>query len=110
MARLQLMDSMYDIIVKMSDGNPGAISFIMELKVQYNNDAQWVQALLAFDMMELYGSQLYMLWNDSCDRDCTKVIKIVEAYKRGKITNTDIDERIKNVGYGQKFDDLLEVK
>ena len=58
--------------------------------------------------MELYESHLYMLWNDCCNRDIKKVIKILELYEREIITQQDIDERIKNVGYGRNFDDLIK--
>ena len=49
-----------------------------------------------------------MLWNDCCNRDIKKVIKILELYEREIITQQDIDERIKNVGYGRNFDDLIK--
>lgn len=48
-----------------------------------------------------------MLWNDCCDRNIEKVKKIIKFYRKGKITSKDIDERIKNVGYGKNFDDLI---
>ena len=49
-----------------------------------------------------------MLWNDCCNRDINKVIKILELYEREIITQKDIDDRIKNVGYGLNFDEFLE--
>ena len=49
-----------------------------------------------------------MLWNDCCNRDISKVIKILDYYEKGVIKQKDIDERIKEVGYGKSFDDLIE--
>lgn len=64
---------------------------------------------MTLDKMELYEDRLYMLWNDCCKRDISKVIKILDYYKKGIIKQKDIDERIKNVGYGKSFDDLIKV-
>ena len=41
-------------------------------------------------------------------KEAKKVIKILELYEREIITQQDIDERIKNVGYGRNFDDLIK--
>ena len=60
--------------------------------------------------MELYGSYLYMLWNDCCNRDIKDVLKVIDGFKKEKIAKQDVEERIKNVGYGKSFADLLEEK
>ena len=36
--------------------------------------------------------------------------KILDYYEKGIINQIDIDERIKNVGYGKSFDDLIQDK
>lgn len=107
MAKLQLFDSLHDVIFKMSEGNPGALSCIMGLKEQMK-ETDWVQALLALDMVECYGSHLYMIWNDSCDRDFDKFKQIITAIKKQQITKEIIEERVKNVGRAKSFDDILE--
>lgn len=108
MGRLRLEDSIQDTIFKYSGGNPGALTFLMKLiEVQEQN---FFVDFMTIDNMELYEDKLYMLWNDSCNRDMNKVKKIFEYYRLGKITKKDIEERIKNVGYGKSFDDLLNDK
>lgn len=110
MSKLNIEDSFHDIMIKMSEGNPGALNCIFKLKEKHNNDIKWIHSMLAFDTMELYGSYLYMFVNDCCDNDYSKVIQIIEAWQKGEIPIDEINNRIKLVGRGLPFDDLLEVK
>ena len=105
MARLNLNDSVMDAIINFSGGNPGALNTLMELQKARENS--FVIDLMTLDNMELYESKLYMLWNDCCNRDISKVIRILELYRINKITQKDIDARVKNVGYGKDFSDLI---
>lgn len=112
--KLELTDSLQDVITKLSEGNPGAINFLFEIiKHQGNNPIESFGEFLTIDSMHLYGSHLYMLWNDCCNRDVEKSLKIIKGYRLGNIKDNDIKdndikERIINVGYGMSFDDLLE--
>lgn len=109
MSKLELKDNLNDIIIKLSEGNPGAITVLFEImKCKDNDPIEYLGIFLTIDTMELYGSHLYMLWNDCCDRNIKQTLDVIEAYRKRKITNNDINERIKNVGYGKPFDDLLE--
>lgn len=107
MSRVRLNDSTQQAVFSLAGGNPGAIAFLFEL-IQANPEG-FVMDFITIDRMELYEDKLYMLWNDCCNRNIEKVLKIFEFYKIGKIKQQDIDNRIKNVGYGQSFDDLLEI-
>jgi len=50
--------------------------------------------------MELYGSRLYQLWNDCCDRDLGTVYKVLDQY-----SDSDILRHIDNgKGYADRFD------
>ena len=74
--RIQLHDSMMDIVTKMSEGNMGAITCLMEMikKDDWYAGVHGVLMILNFDSMGLYGSKLYMLWNDCCDRDLIQLV------------------------------------
>ena len=106
MGRLRLEDSVQETIVAYAGGNPGALTFLIELIKIKDND--FFVDFMTIDKMELYEDKLYMLWNDCCNRDMQKVISIFRLYRKGKIKQTDIEERIKNIGYGKSFDDFLE--
>ncbi len=109
MSKINLNDKFSDIIIKLSEGNPGAMTTLFEImKVKKNEEISCISTFLVIDTMELYGSHLYMLWNDCCNRDINETLNVINNYQLGKITNIDINERIKNVGYGKSFADLLE--
>lgn len=108
MSRLKMTDSTMDIVIKMSDGNPGAMSTVMELLQEVNKDIRNIGVILFLDSpLELYGSQLYQLWNDCCGRDIQKVIKIVNLCAKGEITKDEFLRHV-NQPYGIPFE-ILEV-
>ena len=82
MSKIKLTDSMLDIAIKMSEGNPGALTLIMEImKEGYEK----IQYILICDTLGLYGSRLYQLWNDCCQRDTNKVFKVLDKFQKGEI-------------------------
>lgn len=105
MSRLNINMTIAENIINFTDGNPGAIATICELQKAVGD--KFATFLITLDCMELYGSKIYMLWNDCCKRDISKVIEVLNCFEKGIIKQKDIDERIKNVGYGKSFDDLI---
>lgn len=77
--RIKLKDSTQDAIIKLSDGNPGALTAMMELMKQKNN----VFNILALDSFGIYGTDIYILWSDICDRDTEKMEAVIIATQRG---------------------------
>lgn len=109
MSRIKMTDSVEDVIIKLAEGNPGALTTLFEIMKEKELDiTKYLETFLVIDTMELYGSYLYMLWNDCCNRDIKKVLNVIEGYQNGKINKNDLNERIFSVGYGKSFDDLLE--
>ena len=107
-SRIDLNDNFAQTITKMCEGNPGALNVLISIMKKYENDFNKIfPVLCVIDTMHLYGSHLYMLWNDCCDRDLNKTLKVIDYYCQGKINDNDINERIKSVGRGKSFDDLL---
>ena len=111
MNKIKNIDNIQDIIIQLSEGNPGALTTCFEiLRETGSNIFEAIPLFLTLDSMELYGSHLYMLWNDCCDRNIKAVIDVINGFITGKITKDDINERIKKAGYGKSFSDLLEEK
>lgn len=65
-------------IMKYAKGNPGALTFLMELmKPEHMTTALVVMNKL--DQIEsLRGTNLYVLWSDLCTKDMIKVAKLCE--------------------------------
>lgn len=104
----RLQDDFNDILINMSEGNPGSLRVLFEiLKAKENDIITSLEAFSTLNDMKLYGAHLYMLWNDCCGNDINKTLLVIQKYREGKITDNDINERIRNVGYGLSFDDLI---
>lgn len=79
-----------EMIMNVSEGNPGAMSCLIYL---INKNAKNIEALKMFDDMGIYGSKIYMIWNDSCKRDIDKFEKTIQLIKEGIITKEIIEEK-----------------
>ena len=93
MSRLELTDTVTDILVKMSDGNPGAINVMMQMLQEAENiDPQailgGVGAVMSLDTHEIYGSNIWILYKDVCGGDLRKMIMLMRATQLGKFPQT----------------------
>lgn len=43
--------------------------------------------ILALDTLEIYGTNIYVLWNDICDRNTSKMIAVLRANQLGFISD-----------------------
>ena len=111
MSRITLTDTILDVVTKMSDGNPGAINTMMLiLKEAKNIDPQafmdGLSVLLSLDDMGIYGTEIYILSNDQCNRDIRKLLMLLRATQLGFISR----ERIKKIASSQTRENLLSEK
>jgi len=93
-----------DIINNMTGGNPGAVAFLVELHKNCGSTYKWIEltTTLCVDM-NLRGEQLYKIWNDCCQRDTKRAIKVIEAIQMRWITTKYAIECI-NQPYGIKIE------
>lgn len=84
----------------MSEGNPGAVQALVTL-LQGSPTA--IATLLFLDTLEIYGSSIYILWNDQCGRDTDKFIKLLTATQMGTF---DVD-RLKRLASCQMRSELI---
>ena len=99
--KLTPQDTTMDLMLKMSEGNPGALTACMDL---FKLGTPGVVALIDFDDIGLYGDKLYMLWNDCCGRSAEKVLMVDKARNFGKLSVKDIQDRASG-GYGKPYTD-----
>lgn len=94
-----------DLVFSYSQGNPGAMTVVTLILKAAAKDLAYMQCLDMFDKLKLKGSKLYMLWNDCCNRDIDKILKITFLLKLGELTEQDIHEHINyEGGRGREFD------
>ncbi len=93
--------SVYNIIDNMSEGNPGAIECIIGL-MENSKKWIWLEYMETLDKFEIYGSKIYMIWNDSCQKDMNMFIKTIKAFQQGMFTKEEIQENLSK-GYAEPF-------
>jgi len=97
MNKIELTDSLQDVAVKMSDGNPGALVAICEMlkdgaTIDPQGFAGGLSAVLSLDTLEIYGTDIYILFNDQCNRDVRKMLMLLRAYQLGFIQSSEIQQ------------------
>lgn len=88
MSRIELTDNMMDVVVKMAEGNPGASIAIMDIIQKHSEiDPQAAMgglgAVMILDTWEIYGSNIYILWSDTCGKDARKMLMLMRACQLG---------------------------
>lgn len=73
--RISLNDSMLDVMLKLAEGNPGAITVLTQIVKQDSTEGFFI--LLGLDDMNIRGSQIWVGYKDYCDCDLTKFIEAV---------------------------------
>lgn len=84
--RIEMSDTTFDIIKKMSDGNQGAMMVLMRM-LQSNVDPDSafgpLGAILSLDSFRIYGTDIFVLSNDICDGQMNKMIAVLRAVQLG---------------------------
>lgn len=101
MSRCQLTDSLMDCVVKISDGNPGAVTVLAKLYKEcptIDPDAAMggFIHILALDDMEIYGSNIWILYKDVCEENIVNFITLLRAKQLGIITKDKLVELSKD--------------
>ncbi|MFH6945136.1 hypothetical protein [Flavobacterium sp. FlaQc-50] len=85
--RIQSKDTMPDVLAKMSDGNFGAVDALMKLlasdHVDPDNYFGGLGVILTLDTWQIYGTDIYVLYSDICDKDIVKMIAVLRATQMG---------------------------
>lgn len=70
-------------VVKIADGNIGAMTCCVELLGTTNEKA--ITALQRAYEMGFKGDKLYLIWNDCCDRDANKTIEVLHEKSKEEL-------------------------
>jgi len=88
MSRIELNDSQMDVFVKMAEGNPGAITAMVEIMKESSEiDPQACMGglgkILCLDTYGIYGSDIYVLWSDKCGKNVRRMLMLIRAAQMG---------------------------
>lgn len=95
--RINLNDTTVSALVKMADGNPSAISAMMAILEKHQSiDPQaalgGIGTIMMLDEYGIYGSSIYVLYSDKCDRDVRKMLMLMRAVQLGIFSKTKLQE------------------
>ena len=98
--RIKANMSVQDMLITMCDGNLGALTCMMEMLL--DDPMTGMMDILLFDTLGIYGSKIYMVWNDCCRRDMGKFKETLRAFREGKFTKEEIHGNL-SLPYAKPF-------
>ena len=119
MSKIELTDSLQDVMEKMAEGDPGALQTLCEILKQAEKiDPQGAMGglgpILSLDTLGIYGSDIYILYNDQCRRNVRELLMILRANQLGFISSEKVKavvaDQIGQVKFSkEKMDDLNDL-
>jgi hypothetical protein len=87
-SRINLSDTFMTAMIKMSDGNPGAITALMDLSIEKptvdpESAMGALAPLLSLDTHQIYGSAIWILYKDVCKQDARTMLMLLRAVQLG---------------------------
>lgn len=103
--RIQVTDTLTDVAVKLSGGNPGAVRVCADLirqGAQIDPDAfgGGLSSLLSLDKHAVYGADIWMLYKDVCKENLTHMVAALRAVQLGLFSESHLKHAIQNRGEG----------
>lgn len=95
--RINLNDSTYDVLSKMADGNPGALGTLVDIfkegeKIDPDAAFGGLGAIMLLDTWGIYGSDIYILNNDICQRSIPKTLAVLRATQLGMFSSVTLKD------------------
>lgn len=84
MGKITMFDDLTSAVTKLCNGNPGAINACCVLIKEGAHVYPYTDGrehLMTLDSIGIYGTDIYVLWSDICQRDLAKMIAILRIAK-----------------------------
>ena len=97
--RIDLDDNMMNMMVKMVEGNPGAINVCMQLLADKNDPDSFLGGMgniLSLDTHGIYGSNIWVLFKNVCGQNILNVVTVLRAVQLGLYSESDLWNCIDN--------------
>lgn len=97
--RIQITDSLMDMLQKMSGGNPGALTVLMKTieagpKIDPQSALGPISALLSLDTLDIYDSKIWILYKDVCGQDMVLMLALLRAVQMGIMSESGLHDFI----------------
>ena len=111
--RITLNDTVLDIVMKMTEGNPGAITVLGRLQREHaqidpQNMMGWLGVVISLDSYGIYGSRIWMLYKDVCKEDLVNMVGIMRAVQMGLMSEKYLNDYIDNNPDGVHLPTVLD--
>lgn len=110
--RIELTDSFQDVVLKMGEGNPGALTVCMNLAAQAEKidpDAAlgYINPLMLLDSFGIYAERIWMLYKEVCMENVGTMLGILRANQLGFLSRDKLNHAIDHNGAGIDVEDLI---
>lgn len=113
-SRVQLHKSVIQTIADMSEGNPGALTALFEVikegdVIDPDNAFGGFSVVLTLDTLRIYGSDIWVIFNDVCDRSPVRMIALARSVQLGFCSHSEFKSFVQ-AGYGvdkNRIDELV---
>lgn len=116
MSKLRLSDSILEIFTKMANGNPGAATVLAGLfkespKIDPDAAMPEIMNIFALDDLGIYGSDIWILFKDSCCQNIEYLALLLRAFQLGFVDGDEVvaasKDRPRSCNYAFDFPALL---
>lgn len=88
-----------DVIVALADGNPGAVSVMMQMlkegeRIDPDNAMGGFGNLLSLDSLDCYGPRIWMFYKDVCGQSLHAMLGLMRAYQLGFLSQDKLNAAI----------------
>lgn len=100
--RITLQMSKVDAILALAEGNPGALTVIMQIMKREDIDPDAFMGpfgtLLLLDSHNIYGSRIWVLYKDVCGENVVNMLGLLRAVQLGILSEYTLNTAIDNYG------------
>ena len=93
--RIGLYDDTKTIMIKMCEGNPGALTVLIDIlkknpTIDPDDAMGGFGPLITLDVAGIYGPSIWVLYKDTCGEDLVRMLAVLRAFQLGIITQEEI--------------------
>jgi hypothetical protein len=105
--RITLTDNLQDVVIKLSEGNPGALNVCMcimqdDNKIDPQNMLGGLGTLLSLDTHSIYGSHIWLFYKDVCGENLTNILGVLRGVQLGILPESQLKTAIEMAEKGNQ--------
>lgn len=109
---LTLDDTVQSAIMKLAQGNPGALTVLMQVmeqaeRIDPDSFGGPVMVLMHLDELGFHGPRVWMLYKDVCGESVSRMMGALRAVQLGIISDNTLKAAVENYGRGLDLEAAL---